>query len=365
MNLSAYCQGLEAGNKGATLNGETWVCIHADNTTSPLNLQAACETTYSQRPILAEEITPGVPFSWKCFLASASEGGKETGGGRTATTTSVSCNYVFATFTDTCTATVTGSPTPTGQVSFTSAAGGVFTVGSSCNLVAGAGSAGCSVQFQPTSTSLATVTSTRITASYAGNAANQSSSGSTVFGSAFLIERQETALREGCAQAQGGGAELTPTGVNATLNVVVPGTVTVTIIGFEGGGSTLPVSLPRLHPVAAASSQPATGGAGCSVVVAWCNGCGTLPVSLPRLHPVAAAAAAKRKKPKPKLPLIASLTRHLTRGGKTKLLIPYTAHGRKVERAFIKQLRAYKHHHTRGARKPRLKLKLTLGYKPG
>ena len=77
LNLSAYCQGLEAGNKGATLNGETWVCIHADNTTSPLSLQAACETTYSQRPILAEEITPGVPFSWKCFLASASEGGKE------------------------------------------------------------------------------------------------------------------------------------------------------------------------------------------------------------------------------------------------------------------------------------------------
>ncbi len=46
MNLSAYCQQLEAGNKGSTLSGETWVCIHADNTTAPLNLQAACEHEY-------------------------------------------------------------------------------------------------------------------------------------------------------------------------------------------------------------------------------------------------------------------------------------------------------------------------------
>ena len=315
LNLSAYCQGLEAGNKGATLNGETWVCIHADNTTSPLSLQAACETTYSQRPILAEEITPGVPFSWKCFLASASEGGKETGGGRTATTTSVSCNYVFATFTDTCTATVNGS-TPTGQVSFTSAAGGVFTLGSSCNLVAGAGSAGCSVQFQPTSASLATVTSTQISASYAGDARNQPSAGNTVFGSASPLESQEKGLRETCAQAQGEGTPLTAEGVSVTLNVVVPGSVNASVVAFEGGGSTLPVSLPRLVSNRRASSQPATGGAGCSVVVAWCNGCGTLPVSLPRLHPVPRAAA-KHRKPQKKPPVIATLKRTITRAARS------------------------------------------------
>lgn len=87
MNLSGYCQKLEVGNKGATLNGETWVCIHADNTTSTLNLQDACEHEYTQRPVKAEEITPGVPFSWKCFLSSGEGGGSPkpgatpTGGG--------------------------------------------------------------------------------------------------------------------------------------------------------------------------------------------------------------------------------------------------------------------------------------------
>ena len=204
---------------------------------------------------------------------------------------------------------------------------------------------------------------TRITASYAGNAGVQSSSGSTVFGSAFLIERQETALREGCAQAQGGGAELTPTGVNATLNVVVPGTVTVTII--------VRAAAARFRSACRASSRRRrelpTGNRR--------SGMQRRRSLVQRLwhapgEPTAAASRCRggrreTQEAQAKLPLIASLTRHLTRGGKTKLLIPYTAHGSKVERAFIKQLRAYKHHHTRGAKKPRLKLKLTLGYKPG
>lgn len=277
----------------------------------------------------------------------------------------MTCNYVFATFTDTCTATVAGSPAPTGQVSFSSAAGGVFTVGSTCTLTPGAaGSSSCSVQFQPASTSLATVTSIQITASYAGDGANQPSSGGTVFGSAALIERQESALREGCASAQGGGAELTPTGVSVTLNVVVPGTVEGTVVASSSGGSTLPVSLPRLRPIGTASAAPASRGSEC--VVACCGGStGTLPVSLPPLHAVLSSAAPARAKAKPKPRLIASLKRHFAKGGKTKLLIPYTAYGHRVERAFVKQVRAYKRHHRKGARKPVLKLKLALGYRPG
>jgi hypothetical protein len=376
MNLSAYCQQLEAGNKGATLSGETWVCIHANNTTATLNLQAACEHEYTQRPIKAEEITPGVPFSWKCFQVAAGEGGEgeksksseESGGGRTATTTSVACNYVFATFTDTCTATVTGSPTPTGQVAFNSAAGGVFTLGSTCNLTpAGSGVSSCSVQFQPASTSLAAVTSTQITASYAGDAANQPSSGNTVFGSAALIQRQETAVREGCAAAQGSTGVITTEGVAVTLNVVVPGTVEGNVVASSTGGSTLPVSLPRLRPLSAVTAAQ---GVGCEGALACCGGStGTLPVSLPPLHPIAATTAARQGKAKPrsksKPRLVATLKAHLAKGGPTKLVIPYTAYGRKVEKAFAKQLRAYRHRHKRGARKPVLRLRLTLVYTPG
>lgn len=353
MNLNGYCQSI--GDKGSTVEVGTtkWVCIRQDNTLAPLNLQAACEHEYPVRPILAEETVPNTPFSWKCFKVSGNTGASQT---------SVTCNYVFATFTDTCIATVTGSPTPTGQVSFTSAAGGVFTVGSSCTLApAAAGSASCSVQFQPASTSLATVTSIQITASYVGDAANQPSSGGTVFGSATLIERQESALREGCAAASGGGAEPTPSGISVTLNVVVPGTVEAELVAGVTGGSTLPVSLPRLHPIGTASVAPA---AGSECVVACCGGStGTLPVALPPLRAVVASATAARAKPKPRI--VASLRKHLAKGGRTKLLVPYTAYGHKVERAFVKAVRAYRHHHRRGARKPALKLKLHLAYRPG
>jgi hypothetical protein len=355
LDLNRYCQSI--GEKASTVEVGTtsWVCIRQDNTRTPLNLQAACEHEYTQRPILAEEVIPNTPFSWKCFLIS---------GASRASTTSVVCNYVFATFTDTCTATVTGSPAPTGQVTFSSAAGGVFTAGSTCTLAyASAGSASCSVQFQPASTSLATVTSTQITASYAGDAANQPSSGGTVFGSAALIERQESALREGCAAAQGGGAEPTPAGISVTLNVVVPGTVEAEVLAGVQGGSTLPVSLPRLRPLAAASAAPA---AGSQCVVACCGGStGTLPVALPPLQAILASASPAGAKAKAKPRLIASLRRHLATGGKTKLLIPYTAYGHKVEKAFVKALRAYKRHHVRGAKKPVLKLRLKLGYRPG
>jgi hypothetical protein len=128
MNLSLYCQQLEAGNKGSTLNGETWVCIHADNSTSPLNLQAACEHEYKQRPINAEEVLAGVPFSWKCFQISQAEAA--------ATTTGVTCALTFASFSETCTVVVSGGASaPTGTVSFSSTSGGVFQFGNTCQLV--------------------------------------------------------------------------------------------------------------------------------------------------------------------------------------------------------------------------------------
>jgi hypothetical protein len=96
---------------------------------------------------------------------------------------------VTATASDTCTATVTdvdvpAAITPTGTVSFTSANGGVFNDGNTCNLVATPGSpdaASCSVQFLPPSTAS---TAPAITATYGGDSHHSGSSGHTFYASA-------------------------------------------------------------------------------------------------------------------------------------------------------------------------------------
>jgi Bacterial lectin len=103
--------------------------------------------------------------------------------------TSVSCNLIVATASDTCTATVTdvdvpAAITPTGQVSFSSASGGVFSDGNTCNLAATPGSpdaASCSVQFLPPS---GASTAPAITATYGGDPHHGGSSGHTFYASA-------------------------------------------------------------------------------------------------------------------------------------------------------------------------------------
>jgi hypothetical protein len=74
-NYSGYCQHLGFADARLTPQpGQHWVCLHADNSTSPLDLQGACEFSYSQRPILAEQLTPGVAFTWQCFQTSGTGG---------------------------------------------------------------------------------------------------------------------------------------------------------------------------------------------------------------------------------------------------------------------------------------------------
>ncbi len=104
-----------------------------------------------------------------------------------ATATQVICNLVIATATDTCTATVgdaapAGSTNPTGAVTFVSTSGGVFSSGSTCNLVPtplSPNTSSCSVQFVPpaTPTSLPAITAT-----YAGDTSHKGSSGQTHYG---------------------------------------------------------------------------------------------------------------------------------------------------------------------------------------
>jgi hypothetical protein len=121
-------------------------------------------------------------------IAPPSTTGSTTTGSH-GSSTSVSCDLIVATASDTCTATVTdvdvpSAITPTGSVSFASANGGVFNDGNTCSLVATPGSpdaASCSVQFLPPSTAS---TAPAITATYGGDSHHSGSSGHTFYASA-------------------------------------------------------------------------------------------------------------------------------------------------------------------------------------
>ena len=182
-----------------------------------------------------------MPFSWKCFLASAGGGVGCRARRAWPATTSSRRSLTRARRPS------RGSPTPTGQVSFTSGAGGVFTLGSSCTSrrrTAGRRAARCSSS--PLRRVLRRSRRRRSRRAMPAMRATSRAAAGTVFGSAALIERQETAVARSCAaRCRRAGAELTPSGVGVTLNVVVPGTVTGEPRGRSKAASTaLPVSLP-------------------------------------------------------------------------------------------------------------------------
>ena len=61
-DYGGYCQSLGFVRNAFTADKQ-WGCLHADNSITPLNVQAACEFTFTQRPIVARQITPGVLFT--------------------------------------------------------------------------------------------------------------------------------------------------------------------------------------------------------------------------------------------------------------------------------------------------------------
>ncbi len=364
MNLSAYCQQLEVGNKGATLSGETWVCIHANNTESALSLQAACEHEYTTRPIKAEEITPGVPFSWKCFQVSEAEAEGSGGGGggsRAPTTTGVTCALTFASFSETCTAVVSGGTSaPTGIVTFSSASGGVFQFGNTCQLVPGSAASSCHVVYLPPSREVGVIASQAITASYPGDATHLASSNHT-----SLIDSQKQALETAIKGTEEGVSppEALKHGLPVSVETVVPGTIETEVVAENGGGATLPIlklpgetapetgsgsTLPILRPPPGSIAADGSGS--------------TLPILRPREATAAAASAAKIR-----FTRIARLKVRLTsHGGLFKLRAPLNHTGRRELKAIISRDLAYdrKHKHTKHPRPPVLRLVTIITFTP-
>jgi hypothetical protein len=79
-NYDGYCQHL--GFERSTIANARYECKHADGSTSPIDLQAACEFSFTQRPILAENPHPPVIFSLHCYQTSSAEGGGPPGSKR-------------------------------------------------------------------------------------------------------------------------------------------------------------------------------------------------------------------------------------------------------------------------------------------
>jgi hypothetical protein len=80
-SYSGYCQHLGFVDARLTPQpNQQWVCLHADSSTSPMDLQAACEFSYAPRPISATQLTPGVAFTWQCLQTSAAGPGPGLGG---------------------------------------------------------------------------------------------------------------------------------------------------------------------------------------------------------------------------------------------------------------------------------------------
>jgi hypothetical protein len=71
-DVPGYCQHL--GFSGASFTSppnQSWQCNDADGSRSPVDMQAACEFSFSQRPIAAKQLTPGVLYTWQCLQTSA------------------------------------------------------------------------------------------------------------------------------------------------------------------------------------------------------------------------------------------------------------------------------------------------------
>jgi hypothetical protein len=74
-DVSGYCQHLGFSSASFTSPpNQRWQCVNTDGSTAPVDMQAACEFSFSQRPILAKQLTPGVLYTWLCFQVSGSGG---------------------------------------------------------------------------------------------------------------------------------------------------------------------------------------------------------------------------------------------------------------------------------------------------
>lgn len=103
--------------------------------------QAPKETHLEGEILVSAELQTAASSQTGSSSSSSGGGGSSSGATSHGTATKVICDLTIAIGSDTCTATVvdtssSGATAPTGQVSFSSASGGLFNAGDTCTLVA-------------------------------------------------------------------------------------------------------------------------------------------------------------------------------------------------------------------------------------
>ena len=96
-NYTGYCQSLGyVSSVLTTQSPKQWACSHADGTISLMDVQAACEYSFTRRPIVAEQLSPGVAYTWQCYTTPTS-GGAGSGHGKShPTATQLSASLLAA-----------------------------------------------------------------------------------------------------------------------------------------------------------------------------------------------------------------------------------------------------------------------------
>jgi hypothetical protein len=85
-SFAAYCKALGFLDARFTSGAsKAWGCLHSDGAVTALDVQAACQFSYTERPILARELLPGAIYTWHC-LQTAGVGGGTPGSGSPAPT---------------------------------------------------------------------------------------------------------------------------------------------------------------------------------------------------------------------------------------------------------------------------------------
>jgi hypothetical protein len=74
LDLNGYCRSLGYSNAvlsnpqhGPQAAYNNWTCVAANGSTTPIDLQKACEATYPERPILAQPTDPDDAYTWRCY----------------------------------------------------------------------------------------------------------------------------------------------------------------------------------------------------------------------------------------------------------------------------------------------------------
>lgn len=267
---------------------------------------------------------------------------------KTPTKLTVACSYSNTALAEICTASVTGgATTPTGQVVFQSSNGGGFASGNGCTLAAGGS---CAVGVLPPDADLTQAGTVDLSATYNGDASHASSIATALFSTAPEITALQASVGKSCSVFVVNPTEGGLTSIGPTLGGTFVASMTVVAADAFG-----------LIPPAPGSSSAAD----VQNAEAGDNGTEDTTCVIQSSPAAAADVSAGPARATLKTVVIARVKRTLKSGRRYTIRVPLNAAGRH----FVKLLKAadktyLEHHHGKQLKPPRLKIRVTLTFRP-